>query len=231
MDDLPAPEELSAGPLAEESDYLAGDITELDMPDNDELQKTDDEPSFDTAALDLSGAIIDEPDLSGEISEMPLTEPSLDALSIDDIESVSLDIDDLDQVENTGTVLDEAELPLPEENAEIENTVDENAQAFDQVIPEGFMVEDSEQPSVEDEADVSLSEDFAAAAAKLPVADIDDGEDSAMNIPAGFKHELKTVLSYMDHLLESLPEEKIEEFAKSEYFDTYKKLFKELGLV
>jgi hypothetical protein len=35
----------------------------------------------------------------------------------------------------------------------------------------------------------------------------------------------------MDQLLESLPDDKIEEFARSEYFDTYKKLFKELGLV
>jgi hypothetical protein len=34
----------------------------------------------------------------------------------------------------------------------------------------------------------------------------------------------------MDQLLESLPEEKIEEFANSEYFETYKKLFDELGL-
>jgi len=47
----------------------------------------------------------------------------------------------------------------------------------------------------------------------------------------GLKNELKNVLSYMDHLLESLPEEKIEEFAQSEYFDKYKKIFKELGLV
>ena len=45
-----------------------------------------------------------------------------------------------------------------------------------------------------------------------------------------FNSELKGVLSYMDNLLESLPEDKIEEFARSEYFDTYKKLFKELGL-
>jgi hypothetical protein len=50
-------------------------------------------------------------------------------------------------------------------------------------------------------------------------------------IPSNLKQELKTVLSYMDQLLESLPEDKIEEFAKSEYFDTYKKLFEELGLV
>jgi len=38
-------------------------------------------------------------------------------------------------------------------------------------------------------------------------------------------------LSYLDKLLDSLPEDKIEEFANSEYFDTYKKLFEELGLV
>jgi len=35
----------------------------------------------------------------------------------------------------------------------------------------------------------------------------------------------------MDQLLESLPEEKIQEFAKSSYFESYKKLFKDLGLV
>jgi hypothetical protein len=50
-------------------------------------------------------------------------------------------------------------------------------------------------------------------------------------LPSDLKKELKNILSYMDQLLESLPEEKIEEFAKSEYFDSYKKLFKELGLV
>ena len=44
------------------------------------------------------------------------------------------------------------------------------------------------------------------------------------------KTEIKSVLSYMDQLLENLPENKIAEFAQSEQFDTYKKLFKELGL-
>ncbi|MDR1352257.1 MAG: hypothetical protein LBK05_03150 [Treponema sp.] len=51
------------------------------------------------------------------------------------------------------------------------------------------------------------------------------------NVPEKLREELKSVLAYMDQLLESLPEEKIEEFAKSEYFDTYKKLFEDLGLV
>jgi len=45
------------------------------------------------------------------------------------------------------------------------------------------------------------------------------------------KSEIKSVLTYLDKLLDSLPEEKIEEFARSKYFDTYKKLFEELGLV
>ena len=49
-------------------------------------------------------------------------------------------------------------------------------------------------------------------------------------LPDDLKTEIKSVLSYMDQLLENLPEEKIAEFAQSEQFDTYKKLFKELGL-
>ncbi len=49
-------------------------------------------------------------------------------------------------------------------------------------------------------------------------------------IPEDMKQEIKSVLAYMDQLLESLPEDKIEEFAKSEQFTTYKKLFNELGL-
>ena len=49
-------------------------------------------------------------------------------------------------------------------------------------------------------------------------------------LPGDLKTEIKSVLSYMDQLLENLPEDKIAEFAKSEQFDTYKKLFKELGL-
>ena len=50
------------------------------------------------------------------------------------------------------------------------------------------------------------------------------------SIPKNLKEEVISVLSYMDQLLENLPEEKITEFAKSEHFATYKKLFDELGL-
>ncbi len=49
-------------------------------------------------------------------------------------------------------------------------------------------------------------------------------------IPDDLKTEIKSILKYMDQLLEALPEDKIEEFARSEYFEVYKKLFDELGL-
>ncbi|MDR2393094.1 MAG: hypothetical protein LBD93_02905 [Treponema sp.] len=48
--------------------------------------------------------------------------------------------------------------------------------------------------------------------------------------PFDLKQELKNVLIFMDQLLESLPEDKIGEFAESAYFDTYQKLCNELGI-
>lgn len=49
-------------------------------------------------------------------------------------------------------------------------------------------------------------------------------------VSGDLKQDIKSVLLYMDQLLENLPEEKIIEFAKSQEFVTYKKLFNELGL-
>ena len=53
---------------------------------------------------------------------------------------------------------------------------------------------------------------------------------AASSLPANLTEEIKSVLLYMDQLLEDLPEEKIVEFARSEQFATYKKLFTDLGL-
>ena len=50
-------------------------------------------------------------------------------------------------------------------------------------------------------------------------------------IPDNLKTEIKSVLVYLDQLLEALPDNKIDEFAKSEHFKTYKKLFEELDLM
>lgn len=43
--------------------------------------------------------------------------------------------------------------------------------------------------------------------------------------------DLKRLLAYLDKLLESLPEDKIDEFARSEYFELYRKVFERFDLV
>jgi hypothetical protein len=184
--------------------------------------------------IDLSGAIIDEPDLSGDITENPVEEPSLENISLD------LDLEELD--EGLDETLDET---LESEELEPEE------ESFAQVIPEGFVVEadDSQSSPALDTGDSFQEEDLDMleggqdiqeeergiedAAPEIPAAKEETEEAAGISsqIPSNIKNELKTVLSYMDQLLESLPEEKIEEFAKSEYFETYKKLFEELGLV
>jgi pilus assembly protein FimV len=53
---------------------------------------------------------------------------------------------------------------------------------------------------------------------------------ASATLPADMREDVKSVLSYLDQLLDALPTEKVEEFAHSQHWTTYKKLFEELGL-
>jgi hypothetical protein len=50
-------------------------------------------------------------------------------------------------------------------------------------------------------------------------------------MPDVLYQDMKKLLAYLDRLLESLPEEKIDQFARSEYFDLYRKVFEYFDLV
>jgi hypothetical protein len=229
-----------------EEDPLAGVIDESAI-------SLGEEQDFDSVSIDLSEAVIDEPDLSGEIIENPVEEPSLSEISLDSLEDISIDLED-DQLAGSAGIAEEPELPVPEymeEIAALELSPGIEDDSIAQVIPEGFEAEIAESPiPFDDDLDgafdlteditgsVTIAEPALAAPAMEPSAGVpletapaESPAEETLDIPAGIKNELRTVLSYMDQLLESLPEEKIEEFAQSEYFDTYKKLFKELGLV
>ncbi|MDR1307904.1 MAG: hypothetical protein LBK74_10070 [Treponema sp.] len=195
--------------------------------------------------IDLSGAVIDEPDLSAGITENPLSEPVIENISIDiDMEEQTApeafgSDDFIFETEETMEIpsteeppLDDG-VPLPDfSDSPSRDTLTEDAlpeDAFDFTVPEEgpeSIIAPPEEAAFPEET-FSLPE--GTGSPEPPPAD----EDAAPSddIPSGLKQELKTVLSYMDQLLESLPDDKIEEFAKSEYFDTYKKLFEELGLV
>jgi hypothetical protein len=188
------------------------------------------EQGFDVDSMELSEAVIDEPDLSVGLVEPPLEEPVLDDISFKD--DISLDMDDFES--DIDVAADEPEPKSGKPGGHAEDHADSVDDSFAQVIPEGFEINAREAPISADDDLEALTDDLSIAGESPPdaeakIAEPGAGEDIA--IPSGLKSDLKNVLSYMDHLLESLPEEKIEEFAQSEYFDTYKKIFKELGLV
>jgi len=214
-------------------------------------------------SIDLSGAVIDEPDLSSEIQDNPLEEPSLEDISIS-LDMSDLDSTDFSSLESDSSDLESIELESSSDDLELPLSEDEPQGGDDlSILPEGFVVDeddDYKEESLEEIAEEieGVSEEEAEEVIEeieeIPedviekIEEIPEEESAPVipetvplkaattageiaGIPANLKTELKTVLSYMDQLLEALPDDKIEEFAKSDYYDTYKKLFKELGLV
>ena len=171
---------------------------------------------------------VQEPALS---ADAPSMESVADDISFDD--DLAFELDDLDaKIDDLSSVID-----LGPDTSEIkskDNPAADNEDRFAQVIPEGFEVNAVEAAvSIYDEMEAFV-EDELPIGGEEKTPDIAAGAEAAAEnpaLPSALKGELKSVLSYMDHLLESLPEDKIEEFAKSEFFDSYKKIFKELGLV
>ncbi|MDE7139754.1 MAG: hypothetical protein K2O09_03220, partial [Treponemataceae bacterium] len=84
-------------------------------------------------------------------------------------------------------------------------------------------------PPAEDEIAPAQEETPVDAPAIAEPAD-EETTGTSDAISGNLKQEIKSVLTYMDQLLENLPEDKITEFAQSEQFEAYKKLFKDLGL-
>jgi len=72
--------------------------------------------------------------------------------------------------------------------------------------------------------------EFTSATSDLPDTSSPANKNKSEGLSEKMKEEIRSVLSYMDKLLASLPDEKIQEFAESEHFEVYKKLFEELGL-
>ncbi|WP_296325834.1 hypothetical protein [Treponema sp. UBA3813] len=133
---------------------------------------------------------------------------------------------DSDSLVDEPFVFDESESSQAEEVSEESES---NTPSVEDILGDSASSTDEAEESVsitEGELDTLLSSE----AAKPVEEEEDDTEVVQSSIPNNLQKEIKSVLSYMDQLLENLPEEKIAEFAQSEQFETYKKLFKELGL-
>jgi hypothetical protein len=128
-----------------------------------------------------------------------------------------------------------AEINLHEENSDASSVSDvAEVEEIDPLSDTDFPFP-AEPVAVQNEGSLEQEKDIAPPM-KAPAREGSKAASPATARPEGedgdrLKSEIKSVLSYLDKLLDSLPEEKIEEFARSKYFDTYKKLFEELGLV
>lgn len=124
---------------------------------------------------------------------------------------------------------DEIFLPKTDEATEESGTTDaidseEGAPPLSESEPIAEADEPSSETAVAEEPPATDAATVPQESSAAETVGVDSG------ISGDLKQEIKSVLSYMDQLLENLPEDKITEFAHSEQFEAYKKLFKELGL-
>jgi len=195
------------------------------------------EASFEdiTEEANLEDETLEISNIIEETVDIPSEETAIDEINIE--ESVEEEISD--------EVVIDAPIETSFEDNEEQITIEETTPTFKDEIEQISTEEIETDDSTEIDADIPTVSDIVENANK-PVEENTVVESSfettvaptsTPSVPTGssgsgtdLRSEIKSVLLYMDQLLENLPEEKIMEFAKSEEFTTYKKLFSELGL-
>lgn len=175
---------------------------------------------------------MDEPEAEPQIQETKKSE---------DLEEDSV----LDEKDVPDTTLESLSKPIDifnenddESKAEDETKTEDEFKDEDETLEEGIsenpvenVFTDNWQNSASNSENLPETEQTEDDSQNLQAANENQNAiNNSSEIPSDMKQEIKSVLTYMDQLLESLPEDKIQEFAKSEQFETYKKLFNELGL-
>ncbi len=246
------------GEAEELEDVTLEDTDELTLDDADDItidQDIVEEVIEDTADLDSFGAEEKARQLD-ELAEMDIDEELagidelVDDSETENLDEIELDLDELDtdaEEETTAEVedldIEGLDLPGDEETLEIETEVEEASDGIDDLdVTVDELEDDFDTFADEVERDIAGDEDVETGADETPdieTIDLDVEESvpetaaqptSIGELPDNIKDEIRSVLSYMDQLLEALPDEKIQEFAQSEHFSVYKRLFEELGL-
>ncbi len=194
----------------EKEDLLGIETSQVPETIVAEVPKMEDTPPLEEIILEEAPAAPEEK--AEAVEEMLLEEKAEEpALEKQAEEEIEFDLDALDQT------------------AVEEEAIEEEAPAFEEELEEMEISIPEEEPAAESLPEISATEEAPSQEAALePKAESPATEESA--IPENLRDEIRSVLKYMDQLLESLPEEKIQEFAKSEHFEVYRRLFEELEL-
>ena len=174
--------------------------------------------------IDVVEEIPDTVDISSEIETTELS-----AEEVSNVEPFNDSIDNFDSMLDSEKDISEQ---LSDENVDYlksdENVIESDMENMSSAINDSETLSESMISNI----DATMEDPFP------PIESVIDHDErvekqeapSDTLISIDLKNDIKSVLLYMDQLLENLPEEKIMEFAKSEQFGTYKRLFNELGL-
>ncbi len=210
------------------------DLPEIDLEGIPEMEE---EPSI-APAPRAGSAMDDEGSETIDLETLDLgEEPTV-------IEAVPEQVEEIEELQDAEEVLgaepaDEVDLEaLAAEAEELEDNVPATPVVEDLEIGEleSLLDETDSAEKPPKEIEISFEGDLAEDVEALqetvePAEEITEAPQAgSAGIPDNLKDEIRTVLKYMDHLLEALPDEKIQEFAGSDYFVMYKKLFEDLGL-
>ena len=220
-------------------------LQDIELPDLDEIIIEDDNLDADLELPEIDNIVLDESSESSDEIEISLDEiiiddseeivdiPDLDEIIIDDIEESVPDLDELfDESElseielpDMNEVILEGDLDLPDLDIE---EIGEDPSAI--IADDNIFGDDSESVDLDSLEQLAVEEDNSFTNELNDK--VEEIREAALkgNVPEELKEEIKDILLYMDQLLESLPDEKIQEFARSEHFEVYKKIFEELGI-
>lgn len=215
--------------VEEDVSYLEGNETD----DTHEVDVSLHEPDIET--IDFSDENLEEPSLEEfDLTEVEQAFPDVQEITVpeDDFDSIDLNNDlKIEDTLSNDSQMDSFSIDFSES---LEDNLSNHDDSFAEKTVQDLSIEDL----ADDEKQISNEQGDTAeleiTLAQEEIAPTQQQETPILNgvdtIPLDLKEEIKSVLSYMDQLLESLPEEKIEEFARSEHFEVYKKLFGELGI-
>ncbi|MBQ9631229.1 MAG: hypothetical protein IJR49_06560 [Treponema sp.] len=183
---------------------------------------------------------LQEPDLDSIEENLAIPEDLPEEIIIPKVDNILSDVqeeDTLQSLEDKSEVLENSEIADADDLSSLDgsessgdlNLVSDASIEEDTNIEENSENNFSEDPFGFDDENLSSTNDLSSS--NDLSATINAAQNLEMSsLPQDIQQEVKSVLLYMDQLLESLPEDKITEFARSEQFNTYKKLFQELGL-
>ncbi len=204
-------------------DSFQDTITDLAHPD---IPETLPDSIFEIPDLDLVNSIS-----VAHVNNINEDTSYLEGSDISDtsFDDVAIDEPELEIIDFNDEKLEEPE--LTEFNIDLADINNEFPSEMEVTIPKEMESEETVQDDFDNtsfEEIIELDTPETRTTETEPLKDPEAQRIAAL--PVDLKEEIKSVLSYMDQLLESLPEDKIEEFARSEHFEVYKKLFEELGI-